>query len=41
MAKTAQLYRMHTDEHLCPFGLKSKDLLKHEGYEIEDAEVPL
>jgi len=39
MAKTAQLYRMHTDEHLCPFGLKSKDLLKHEGYEVEDHEL--
>ncbi|MGB1978336.1 MAG: glutaredoxin family protein, partial [Pseudoalteromonas tetraodonis] len=25
MAKSAQLYRMATDEHICPFGLKSKD----------------
>ncbi len=39
MAKTAQLYRMHTDQHLCPFGLKSKDLLKHEGYKVEDHEL--
>ncbi|WP_085835351.1 MauE/DoxX family redox-associated membrane protein [Aquimixticola soesokkakensis] len=22
--------------HICPFGLKSKDLLEHEGYEVED-----
>ncbi|UTF61867.1 MULTISPECIES: MauE/DoxX family redox-associated membrane protein [Gilvimarinus] len=27
---------MHTDEHICPFGLKSRDLLKRKGYEIED-----
>ncbi len=24
------------DEHLCPFGLKSKDLLKRKGFEVED-----
>ncbi|AKE52123.1 glutaredoxin family protein [Kangiella geojedonensis] len=34
--KTAQLYRMSTDKHTCPFGLKSKDLLKREGFEVED-----
>ena len=26
-ARSAELYRMVTGEHLCPFGLKSKDLL--------------
>ncbi len=36
MSKTATLYRMHTDEHICPYGLKSRDLLKRQGYEIED-----
>ncbi|MGE0753830.1 MAG: MauE/DoxX family redox-associated membrane protein [Alphaproteobacteria bacterium] len=36
MAKTAILYRMVTDEHICPYGIKSKDLLEHEGYAVED-----
>ncbi|SEO21802.1 Glutaredoxin [Paracoccus alcaliphilus] len=34
--KRAELYRMVTAEHTCPFGLKSLDLLKREGYEVED-----
>ena len=25
---TATLYRMHTDEHICPFGLRAKHLLE-------------
>lgn len=29
--KSAILYRMVTPEHVCPFGLKSLDLLKREG----------
>jgi len=36
MTKSATLYRMATDEHICPFGLKSKDLLKRKGYELDD-----
>ena len=36
MAKSATLYRMATDEHICPFGLKSKDLLKRKGYKVDD-----
>ncbi|WP_111413662.1 glutaredoxin family protein [Billgrantia lactosivorans] len=32
----ARLYRMVMEEHLCPFGLKSKDLLERQGYEVED-----
>ncbi len=36
MSKSAQLYRMATDEHICPFGLKSKDLLEREGYDVDD-----
>lgn len=34
--KTAELYRMVMSEHLCPFGLKSKFLLKRKGYQVED-----
>ena len=34
--KKAVLYRMVTPDHTCPFGLKSRDLLKREGYEVED-----
>ena len=36
MAKQATLYRMVTDKHLCPYGLKAKALLEREGYEVED-----
>lgn len=36
MAKTAQLYRMVMDKHVCPYGVKSKYLLEREGYEVED-----
>ena len=36
MAKTAQLYRMQTDKHVCPYGLKSRDLLKRQGYQVDD-----
>ncbi len=34
--KRARLYRMATAEHICPFGLKSRDLLRREGYEVDD-----
>jgi glutaredoxin len=34
--KTAALYRMVMDKHVCPWGLKAKDLLEREGYEVED-----
>lgn len=36
MSKKAVLYRMVTEEHICPFGLKSKDLLQRKGYNVED-----
>lgn len=36
MSKTAELYRMKTQEHICPFGLKSLALLKREGYHVDD-----
>lgn len=34
--RVARLYRMETDEHICPFGLKSKDLLERNGFTVED-----
>ena len=36
MSTTANLYRMVTPGHICPYGLKSKDLLEREGYTVED-----
>lgn len=36
MSKHAVLYRMVTPEHICPFGLKSKDLLERKGYKVDD-----
>lgn len=36
MARTAKLYRMAMEDHLCPYGLKSKDLLAREGFEVDD-----
>ena len=35
-SKSAELYRMVMQDHLCPYGLKSEDLLEREGYEVED-----
>ncbi len=32
----ARLYRMVMKNHLCPYGLKSKDLLEREGFDVED-----
>lgn len=34
--RKAIVYRMVTDEHVCPFGLKAVDLLKRKGFEVED-----
>lgn len=34
--KTAVLYRMVMDKHLCPYGLKSLHLLKQQGYAVDD-----
>ncbi|WP_165184941.1 glutaredoxin family protein [Caulobacter soli] len=33
---TAVLYRMVTDQHVCPWGLRAKDLLRRQGYAVED-----
>ena len=35
-SRRAVLYRMVMPEHICPYGLKSLDLLKRQGYEVED-----
>ncbi|VEH31727.1 glutaredoxin [Legionella sainthelensi] len=34
--KKATLYRMVIPNHICPYGLKTKDLLQRQGYIIED-----
>ena len=34
--KKAVLYRMVMEQHVCPYGLKSKDLLEREGFAVED-----
>lgn len=36
MAKTATLHRMVMTDHMCPFGLKAKDLLERNGYTVDD-----
>ena len=36
MTKTAKLYRMVMDKHVCPYGTKSKWLLEKESYRVED-----
>jgi len=35
-AKSATLYRMVMTEHTCPYGLKSLDLLKRQGFKVDD-----
>ncbi len=32
----ATLYRMVMDQHVCPFGLKARDLLRRQGFDVED-----
>ena len=34
--RRAELHRMETAEHVCPWGLKTRDLLRREGYEVDD-----
>lgn len=36
IAKKAAIYRMVMPDHVCPWGLKSVDLLKRSGFEVED-----
>lgn len=34
--KRATLYRMVLPDHVCPFGLRARDLLLERGYQIDD-----
>jgi glutaredoxin len=36
LQKRAVLYRMVMPHHTCPYGLKARDLLRRNGYEVED-----
>jgi glutaredoxin len=36
MSKWAELYRMVMPDHLCPYGLKSKDLLERNNFNVDD-----
>ena len=35
-SRQATLYRMVMDKHLCPYGLKARDLLRRQGFTVED-----
>lgn len=35
-AREAVLYRMVLPDHVCPFGLKARDLLRRSGYDVDD-----
>lgn len=35
-SRKATLYRMVLDQHVCPYGLKARDLLRRQGLEVED-----
>lgn len=39
MTKQATLYRMVTDEHICPYGLKALDLLQRNDFDLEDRKL--
>ena len=34
--KTATLHRMVMPDHVCPYGIKARDLLRRHGYRVED-----
>jgi glutaredoxin 3 len=34
--RTAMLYRMVLPDHVCPFGVKAKQLLLDHGYDVDD-----
>lgn len=36
MTRRAVLYLMSTPEHICPFGIKSKDLLERNDFKVVD-----
>ena len=35
-SKTATIYRMVLPDHTCPFGVRAKEMLEKNGYEVED-----
>ncbi|MEN1971144.1 glutaredoxin [Luteimonas sp. MJ204] len=35
-AAKATIYRMVMPDHICPYGLKAVDLLKRNGFEVDD-----
>ena len=35
-ARKATLYRMVLPDHTCPFGVRAKQILQSEGYEVDD-----
>lgn len=39
MSKTAKLYRLKSNDHVCPFGIKSKLLLERHGYVVDDHQL--
>ncbi len=36
MARTATLHRMVLPDHTCPFGVRAKQILQAEGFDVED-----
>ena len=36
MTRTATLYRMKTDKHICPYGLKARHVLRNNGFKVND-----
>jgi glutaredoxin len=36
---TATLHRMVLPDHVCPFGVRAKQMLEQAGYEIEDHQI--
>ena len=36
MTQTATVYRMVTEDHVCPFGIKAVDLLQRRGFDVQD-----
>ena len=36
IVRTASIHRMVMEKHICPYGLKSKDLLERQGFTVED-----
>ncbi|MEH3159313.1 MAG: glutaredoxin domain-containing protein [Sphingomonas taxi] len=35
-ARKATLYRMVLPDHICPFGVRAKQILQAEGYDVDD-----